>query len=263
MMQEKTPKPGTVPEKLVNPIDYRLLLVIFGLAVVFQVFVYATKGVKEADYIIAAVSFSFPLSGSIAAFFVSRRYKNSEVFGKAYFALGMGMLMNFLGAYSYYILETLDQVTYPSISDAFYLAFYPFAFYHLAKNIKFFKPKIKAGIMTLIVAIPVVMISAYSILSYEKIGELNSDYFYGLAYVVGSSILLSAAIFGAIIFRQGVLGVAWLALVIGIALTSIGDNWYSYLETFYEYDSTHPVNLLWYTGYMVITYALYKHRDII
>ena len=260
---KKEKEPEKVPLKLVNPIDYRLLFVIFGLAVIFQIFVLITQGIKEADISIAAISFGFPLSGCIAAFVVAKRYKKSEVFGKAYFALGLGMLMNFLGEVSYYILESTDQVTYPSISDAFYLAYYPFAFYHLAKNIQFFKPTVKPGIKTLVVLIPVVLISAYSIFSFEKIGEINSDYFYGLSYVVGSSILLSAAVFGAIIFRQGVLGTAWLALVIGISLLTIGDNWYSYLETFFEYDSTHPVNLLWYTGYMVIAYALVKHKDII
>lgn len=263
MRQEKGAEPAKVPVKLVNPIDYRLLFVIFGLAVAFQVFVMATQGVKEADLAIAGVSFAFPLSGAVAAFFVAKRYRNSEVFGKAYFALGLGMSMNFLGEVSYYILEAMDQVTYPSISDVFYLAYYPFAFYHLAKNIQFFKPTVKVGIKALIVVIPLVLITTYYVLSYEKIGDINNDYFYGLSYVLGSSILLSAAIFGAIIFRQGVLGTAWLVLVIGISLLTIGDNWYSYLETFSEYDSTHPVNLLWYAGYLVIAYALYKHQDVI
>ena len=263
MGQDKGAEPEKVPVKLVNPVDYRLLFVIFGLSVAFQVFVLVAQDVKWADITIAAVSFAFPLSGAIAAFFVAKRYKNSEVFGKAYFALGMGMLMNFLGEVSFYILERMDQVTYPSISDVFYLAFYPFAFYHLAKNIRFFKPNVNVGIKALIVVIPISLIATYSILSYEKIGETNSDYFYGLSYVLGSSVLLGAAVFGAIIFKQGVLGTAWLVLVIGISLLTLGDNWYSYLETFSEYDSTHPVNLLWYAGYMVIAYALYKHQDII
>lgn len=263
MFGKKEKEPEKVPLKLVNPIDYRLLFVIFGLAVIFQIFILVTQGVKEADTTIAAVSFAFPLSGCIAAFVVAKRYRKSEVFGKAYFALGLGMLMNFLGEVSYYILESTDQVTYPSISDVFYLAYYPFAFYHLAKNIRFFNPKVKFGIKALVVIIPVALISAYSVFSYEKIGEINSDFFYGLSYVVGSSILLSASVFGALIFRQGVLGTAWLALVIGISLLTIGDNWYAYLETFFEYDTLHPVNLLWYTGYMVIAYALVKHREII
>jgi len=263
MFGRKDKEPEKVPLKLVNPIDYRLLFVIFGLAVIFQVFILITEGITEANIAISAISFGFPLSGSIAAFVVANRYKKSEVFGKAYFALGLGMLMNFLGEVSFYILESIDQVTYPSISDVFYLAFYPFAFYHLYKNIQFFKPTVKPGIKVLVTIIPFALISAYSVFSFEGIGELSSDYFYGLSYVVGSAILLSAAVFGAIIFRQGVLGTAWLALVIGILLLAVGDNWYSYLETFYEYDSKHPVNLLWYTGYMVIAYALVKHKDAI
>ena len=263
MFEKKEKEPEKVALKLVNPIDYKLLFVIFGLAVAFQIFVTLAQGGMEADLTIAAVSFGFPLSGSIAAFVVARRYKSSKVFGRAYFALGLGMAMNFLGEVSYYILETMDLVTYPSISDVFYLAFYPLAFYHLAKNIQFFKPKVKIGIKILIVTIPVALIGTYSVLSYGLIGEMNSDYFYGLSYVVGSSVLLSGAIFGAMIFRQGVLGTAWLVLVIGMALLTLGDSWYAYLGTFSEYSSTHLVNLLWYAGYMVIAYALYKHQDTI
>jgi hypothetical protein len=86
---------------------------------------------------------------------------------------------------------------------------------------------------------------------------------FGLAYIVGSSVILSAAILGALIFRQGTLGTPWLILAIGIVLTTLGDNWYSYLNVYNQYDVTHPLNLLWYGGYLVIAYALYKHKKVL
>jgi len=61
MFGKKEKEPEKVPLKLVNPIDYKLLFVIFGLAVAFQVFVTIAQGGMEADLTIAAVSFGFPL----------------------------------------------------------------------------------------------------------------------------------------------------------------------------------------------------------
>ena len=54
----------------------------------------------------------------------------------------------------------------------------------------------------------------------------------------------------------------WL-LVIGIMLNAIGDMWYYYLETFGQYTITHPVNLFWWSSYLVMIYAFYKHKDAI
>ena len=239
------------------------MFVIFTLVIALQVYIYSLQDQAESDFLVAMVSFVFPLASSIAGFFVAKRYWHSEVFGKAYLALAVGLLMNFLGEVTYYAYDSMGLNPIPSVADIFFLAFYPLSFYHLWKNIRFFRPKVNVVTKILIAIIPISIITAYSVLSFEEIGAADSDFYYGLSYVVGSSIVFSAALLGAATFRQGVLGTAWLVLVIGIALTTLGDNWYSYLETFDQYSLQHPVNLLWYAGYMVITYALYKHRDTI
>ena len=171
--------------------------------------------------------------------------------------------MNALGETVWLIYYFLEMDPYPSIADIFYLAFYPLSFYHLQKNIRFFKPKIDFGTKALIAIIPIAIISVYSILSLQEIGEANFDFYYGFSYILSAAVVLSAAILGARIFRQGVLGKAWLLLVLGIAATTIGDVWYFNLETYGQYHLAHPVDLFWYAGWMVITYALFKHKKII
>lgn len=204
-----------------------------------------------------------PLAASITAFFVARKYHGAKVFGRAYFALGLGLTMFTLGEISYGALDLLGAETYPSIADVFFFLFYPLGLYHLVTNIKFFKPKLGIPIKAIIVIIPATIVLAYSYLSFNEIGEANFDYYYGLIFIIASATVLSAGILGAIVFRQGILGVAWLVLVLGIVLTTAGDVWYYYLETFDQYDLTHPVNLFWYASYMVIAYALYKHQNLI
>ena len=93
--------------------------------------------------------------------------------------------------------------------------------------------------------------------------EPNFDFYYGAIFVYASSLTLSVAIIGAIIFKEGVIGKAWLLLVIGILGNTIGDIWYYNLEVFEQYDLGHPVNLFWYAGYWIVIYALIKHRKVL
>ena len=89
------------------------------------------------------------------------------------------------------------------------------------------------------------------------------DFYYGAIFVTASATTLAFAVLGASIFRDGVLGKAWLLLVFGILLNTMGDTWYYYLELFGQYDLKHIVNLFWYMGYWIVIYALYKHNKTI
>ena len=256
-------EPEKVPVRLESRIDYKFLLVILVGVVSFQLYLYSLHDEEKTGTLIDIISPINPAIASIAAFIVAKRYHKSEVFGKAYFALGLAMLMIFLGEITYTIYDYLGIDPYPSIADVFFLSAYPLAFYHLAKNILFFKPRLKLAIKILIPSIPISIVSIYSVLSFLEIGEANFDYYYGLLYVIGSSVVVAAAVLGASVFRQGVLGTAWLLLAVGLLLNSLGDTWYSYLEIFGQYDLIHPVNLLWYTAYWIIAYSLYKHKKVI
>ncbi|HEV2193499.1 MAG TPA: histidine kinase [Nitrosopumilaceae archaeon] len=257
-------KPNIVPEKIQNPIDLKLIVVIFGVAVAFQIYLYAAFPVpNNASHLIDVISIINPLISSIAAFSVAKKYWGSRVFGKAYLALAIGLAMNFIGETVYGIYDVLGYDTTFTAADIFFYAFYPLIMAHLILNIRFFKPKI--GILTKmwVVAIPITITVVYSFLSFQKHGEANFSFYTGLIYVILGSIILSGTMLGTRIFRQGALGVSWLVLLIGVILLTFADVWFSYLDTFDQYTLTHPVNLFWYSGYMIITYALYKHQKII
>jgi hypothetical protein len=256
-------KPQEVPNRLTTKIDYRVFVLLFGLVVGLQTYLsFATE--ENADLMGTGVSLANPLAASAIGFYVARKYSNSLVFGKSYLVLALGLLSMGLGeaTYAFYDL-VLEEDPYPSIADVFFFGFYPLAFYHIFKNVRFFQAKIGNLTKALIVILPISIVGIYSSLSFQQIGEFNFDYFYGLIFISSSAVVLTAAILGARVFRQGMLGVAWLVLLIGILLTTIGDVWYYYMETFEQYTLIHPVNLFWYASYWVIFYALYKHQKII
>jgi len=261
--------PNVVPENLKNPINYKILVLIFAGALTFQSILYfiPESESEKYDLIISIVSFVNPLATSIASFVIWRRYGGTLVFGRAYFFLGMAYFMVFSAELTYLIYDLVLNIDpYPSIADVFFFALYPFTLIHLILNIKFFKLKILQTEKKLLFIIPIFIIITYvlsSILSANGNAEdyISFDFFYGLIFAIGSGITLSFAILGAKIFREGALGTVWLLLVIGILVNTIGDVWYYHLEIFGEYDLMHPVNIFWYSSYWLMVYALYRHKE--
>jgi hypothetical protein len=256
--------PDIIPEKLQHPISYKIPALILGIIISFQIYLYnAFPKPDDASHLIDAISIINPLISSAAAFFVAKKYWGSNVFGRAYLVLALGLAMNCLGETVYGIYDTLGFNTSFTPADILFYAYYPLILTHLVLNIRFFKSKISHLTKAWVVAIPIIVTTVYAILSFQKQGEANFGFYTGLIYVILGSVTLSCTMLGARVFRQGALGIAWLILLIGVMLLTVGDVWYSYLDTFNQYTLIHPMNLFWYAGYMVITYALYKHQKII
>ena len=255
--------PDVVPERLENPLNYKILALIIGATVAFQVSVQFVDP-ENVDPIISVISFINPLAASIAGFVVAKRYTGAQVFGKAYFALALAYLMVFLAEVTYLIYDLfLNLDPYPSVADIFFFAFYPLAMVHLLLNIRFFKPTLSAINKAWVVAIPIGISAAWVFVAFQEMGEVNFDFYYGVAFIIISSITLSLAILGAKTFKEGLLGKAWLLLVFALLANTLGDVWYYNIEIFGDYSLEHPVNAFWYASYWIVVYALYKHRTAI
>lgn len=253
-------EPSKVPIKLEARINYKVLGLILAGAVAFQAFLYITEDKEAFEEMVYYVSMATPLISGSASFYVAFRYGMSQVFGKSFLILGVALISVFLAEVTYYAYEVILEIDpYPSIADIFFFALYPLAAIHILINLRFFKNKTDIKQKALFAAIPIVIFSIYSYVSLEEIGEANFDYYYGIIFVAGTAVLLSLAVLGAIVFRGGLLGTAWVVLLVGILIFTIGDVWYYYLEVFGGYDLLHPVNLFWYVSDFLIIYALYKH----
>lgn len=255
--------PDIVSDKLESKLSYLFIGLIIVAAIVFHVLVNFVFNSDDSDLIVLVFSIMNPLITSSIAFLVAHIYRDAEVFGKAYLSLAAGYFAIFLGELTYFIYESVLQIEpYPSIADVFFFLQYPLILFHLNLNIKFFAPSVNKITKSIITAIPIVVVLAYIGFSAYESGfeELNFDFYYGLIFVTMSSATLSLALLGAITFKEGVLGKAWLLLLIGILCNTIGDTWYYNLEIFEQYDLMHPVNLFWYVGYWIVAYSLFKHR---
>jgi len=255
--------PEVVPDKIKSSFDYKAFVGIAILVISFHVGInYIITG-DDADTAVSIFSMFVPLSLAIIGFSVVKKYKGTQVFGRAYLALSFGYLSIFFAEVTYAVYDIVyDIEPYPSIADVFFFMLYPLLLVYLFMNIKFFAPKLGVKSKLWIILMPIVVLVGYSILATTE-GEISVfefDFYYGIVFVYAATLTLAVAVVGASIFKQGAIGKAWLILVIGILLNNLGDLWYYNLELFGEYDLIHPVNMFWYSGYLVVIYALIKHK---
>lgn len=244
-------------------INLKVIGLIFLLVLGYQISLYFKP--EFAGFLLSDL---FNLLGSLivafGSFLVSKKYGFSNIFGKAYFALGLGMLSFFLGDLTFMYYEYFLEIDpYPSFADVFYFLIPPFMIYHLQKNIRFFKDTLGISTKILIISIPVIVVFSYVFFSLPELDEVIFDFFYGLVFVSAASITLTLAILGGIVFRHNVLFNTWFLIATGIFLSTVADVWYYHLEIFGLYDYTHPVNSLWIASFCFLTYALFKHLKAI
>ena len=252
-----------VSKDIKSKIDYRVLILIISGVILFQVYLNTLTDDVEVENSIIVVSLVSQAATAIAALVISKRYWKTHVFGNSYLALSAAYFCVFLGEVLYNIYAFVFEIDpYPSIADIFFFLLYPLTFIHLILNIRFFKPKVEKIDKAWIIAFAVGLTIVYSFYAFEEIGEFDFDVYYGTIFVAGAATTLALAIFGTKVLRTVPLGKAWLLLMIGILLGTIGDVWYQYLEVTLSYDTSHIVNLFWYASYWIIVYSLYKHGKI-
>ena len=252
-------------QQIRKSIDFRIIALIGGLVALHQVgsmLEWDVSGVDPYDIVDPLIMGIL----SLTAFFVSKRYWGSDVFGKSYLALGIGFACLTVGDLIYVYYENIGIDPYPSIADAFFFAMYPFSLIHVIMNTRYFKRKFEISKKVWLVIVPVIITSVFTFVAYSEWGEYDEllfDLFYGIIFVAGASILLAFAVIGAAIFRQSILGAVWLLLALGIVMQSFADVWYYYIEIFEGYNISHPTNSLWTFSFLIMIYALYKHRKAI
>lgn len=249
--------------KLGSSIGIKAIILVAVIAVAHQWYILEFPDDEE----MTIATFTYGLSclvAGIAAIFVTKRYWGSEVFGKTYLALSIAFFLLAAGDFTYIYYDWYtDEAPYPSLADVFFLLFYPVAAFHLVKNIRYFKKDLKLGPKIGVPALAILIVGIFAYMSIDMIEEEPFDFYFGLLFVLASAAIFSLAILGAAVFRDSILGTAWLLLAGGLFVFIVADVWYYYLEIVDGYTGDHFVNTLWVLGNAVIVYALYKHKKTI
>jgi len=247
-----------------NKLNYKAVGIIVILTISYQIYISEIM-LDNGELQFGSITYGLgALISGIFALYVAKRYKGSEIFGITYASLGIGLLLLFAGDATYlYYEHVLEEDPYPSIADVFFILYYPFTAYHLIRNIGYFKKDLNLTSKLFVPGLTLAIVLIFAFISFDDIEGHSFDFYFGLIFVFGSSLILSLAILGVTVFRRSILGVAWLLLAVGLFLFTFADVWYYYLEIIEEYSDSHFTNTLWITSNMIIVYALYKHKKII
>ncbi len=253
-------------KKTFQGINYKVIAVIVALTIVDLIYgLYYFDGsyfdIKDGWYMAGIASIG------ICSIIVAKKYRGSAMLGKAYLFLGLGFFSWFFADVGYYYQQfVLDIDPWPSPFDIGYFASYIFAILHLGLNTRYFKPKWSKQMKAVVVVIPIIAVSSFTMIAYYNWGEYDEllfDLVYSNLFIIGISITLAFAVIGASVFRHSILKETWLLLAIGIFLWVATDSVYFYLETVEEFTHNHPINSGWTAAFMVIIYALYKHTKVL
>jgi hypothetical protein len=247
-----------------SKLNYKVIGIIVILTISYQIYISEIM-LDNGELQFGSITYGLgALISGIFALYVSKRYRGSEVFGATYAALGIGLLFLFVGDATYIFYEfVLEEDPYPSIADVFFILYYPFTAYHLIRNIRYFQKDFSLSLKLFVPGLTLAIVFIFAFISFDEIEGHSFDFYFGLIFVFGSSLILSLAILGVTVFRRSILGVAWLLLALGIFLFTFADVWYYYLELVDGYSDSHFIVTLWLTSNMIIVYALYKHKKII
>ena len=216
----------------------------------------------DSPHFVGLLIVTFPLAVSISSFVVARIYRGSKVFGRSYFALGLGYFAIFVAELHYVYYLDISNQPVPAIADYLIIAFYPLALVHLIINIRYFSERLQNSQKISLVLIPSIIILVYSLLVAANQIDDISYFFYTLIFVALTSITLGFAVVGISLFRQTAMFNAWLLLLVGILLGTIGDVIYYYGDivglNWVENNAT-----LWIASNAIMIYALYRHQKSI
>jgi len=243
-------------------IDYKILVLIVFSVILFQIYLecFATDWILDNFITIILLPVSF-FTGC-ASLFVAKKHGTSK-FAFAFYSLAIGFFSVSIAEFLYfYYNQIIDIDPFPSIADVFFFALYPFMMIHLIINISFYQIKFTLKSKIGIISLSVLIISTYAYFAFDSFESFNIDFFYGLIFVSGAACITSVGLYGAIVVRKIPLGRSWFLLVTGIVIGTVADVWYYALELMNAYTFDHIVNLMWYTSYSIMIYALYKHYKI-
>lgn len=250
----------TCSERIENKINYKIILLLTSGNIGLY-FIINSLNENLADGVVSEISIFFPLITCMSAFIMAGVNKMSKTFGRSFFILGIGYFLIFVGETIYTIEDlALNINPYPSIADIFFIAAYPCQITYAVIHIRYFQPKVKKSAMIGISILILLLTSTYFFISTKESSNPPFELFYGSFFVILSAVTLSITAYGASLFRGGFIATSWFVLLVGLIVNTGADVWYYHLEALDQYNLKSPVNTLWFIGYWIVTYSLYKTK---
>jgi hypothetical protein len=203
--------------------------------------------------------FSGAFIAAIAAFAAGVRYRGTSA-GRAWLAIGLGMLLMAFGEGAWGLQELIlnQEVPSPSAADIGYLGFYPPVFLGLLMMPQAPLGGLRRAKLTLDLAVAtaaIALISFHFVVADLLAESATFGDWVTVAYPVGDVLLICAAIVLLVRGGRNVTNMNLGILALGFAAIGLTDSLYTYLSSVNDYNSGNWIDLGWMLGYGLVTIA--------
>lgn len=255
-------------ESLARPTNFfkAIIILIASIAAAFSLITIALYEDKYSLLVFTDLSINAAAAGSLAlALGIVYRQKLGGLHGKTYaaFALGLGMWFAAELMQTYYEIGPEDEVPFPSIADALWLAGYGSFGYHLFATYRFFNKSARPHTLVIVVATTAAIFGSFvplTVLSSSLLSDNILELSVNVMYPAFDAILIVPAIMMFSILRKGKLSsVPWVLLSASILIIAVGDSAFGYIAATYPDSEIWGFSIFYLTGYLCMAGALYCH----
>lgn len=204
-----------------------------------------------------------PITGSflVVAILVLARFGTSGYHGIAWVAFAGYAISWFIGEMLWVAQELYFQSDpFPSSSDLFYLAGYPFLFMFFMAYLQPVKGGItkKMVVFASVFSIGILIVGLYAILGQ---GHEDDLFMTALAtsYPVFDSLILIPALIGVVLFFKGKVNFMWTLICFGVLSAFIADAAFLFDQNKDSYYTGNPMEIPFYWNYILLTFGLHSH----
>lgn len=209
----------------------------------------------------------FGLLAATALFTVARRFRPGNPLRQVWLLLATGVAVYALGDVVWTVLDVrsgFGQVPYPSLADALYLALYVFLGAGILRTAQAFQRSadVRKPMMVSIGLTVLASFAAYAFIAAPVFNDPATSLFQkvlGVVYPMADiAVLLGPALF--IALAAGAVGrshaaLQWWVLAFGLAVMSVSDIGFTWLDWTGRYVAGHPVDFGWMLSLLLIALA--------
>lgn len=269
MVDDDIGKPKSPRDKHVDITKFlrNVIFLIAGIALAFGITALAIFEDKTALLVFSDYSINAAAGAALVlSIAIVYRQKLGGLHGKTYAAFAVGLALWFAAEViqTYYEIGTEDEVPYPSLADALWLAGYgPFG-YHLFATYRFFNKSARPHSLVIVVATTAAIFGLFvpiTVLSSSLFSDGLLELIVNVMYPSLDAALIVPAIMTFSILRKGRLTVIpWVLLSASILIIAAADSAFGYIA------ATDPDSEIWgfgvfyVAGYLCMAGALYCHN---
>lgn len=243
------------------------MLVASLIASFFAITVPNFFSVNAAENVSIAMFFTIPIIFASIAIINAKKNRITGTHGKAWFFFACLAVSQFVADQTWFVYDKILEIDpFPSMSDVFYISFFPlfiiFSIYYIAPVKNAISKKQMLGTVSLsLLVLTIVFYLTYS-LDFSYFTEKPLESSVALTYTIGDSLMLIPTILAITLFLRGKVNLSWVLIFFGILTMIVTDSLFLVEEIALNYGYGHPLDIGYLYMYIFFIFGIYNNMQV-